>query len=398
MNIFPATRPFAWSFQRRLGSFFPGTARRTRSPSMTGPSREIGFVLRPVRGQARNLLRWVRLVKFRASERRLMTRLLLRTPSRLHFGLLSWGSRPGREFGGVGLMVESPSLILEARPAPEWQATGPLANRVVEFAGRVAKNLLEQGFAANPISFEIKQAPAEHAGLGVGTQLGLAVARLITELVGIHDAPVDDLARLSGRGLRSGIGLHGFAQGGLIVDGGRARPDGIPPLLARLDFPRDWSILLVIPPRDPGLHGQREIQAFASLPASTDALTDRLCRLVLLGLLPAIVETDLPRFGEALEEIQRRVGEGFAPAQGGVFARPEAESILSKLKQEGLRGIGQSSWGPTLYGFSDASPEQRQAILERITRDLNLEPGTVFWTRASASGALLSGQETKLLG
>ena len=44
-------------------------------------------------------------------------------------------------------------------------------------------------------------------------------------------------AALAGRGRRSGIGLHGFAHGGLIVDGGRRSDDALPPLIARLDRP-----------------------------------------------------------------------------------------------------------------------------------------------------------------
>ena len=226
----------------------------------------------------------------------------------------------------------------------------------------------------------------------MGTQLGLSVTRLILEMSRRSNKGIEELAILSGRGLRSGIGLHGFVQGGLIVDGGRARPEGIPPLLARLEFPKEWSILLVIPRRGPSLHGPLELQAFASLPPSPESLTDRLCRLVLLGLLPAVVEHDLPRFGEALEEIQRRVGEGFAPAQGGIFARPESETILENLKREGLRGVGQSSWGPTLYGFTDASPEVRNALLGRINDRLGLEPGVAFWTKACESGASVSAE------
>jgi beta-RFAP synthase len=210
-------------------------------------------------------------------------------------------------------------------------------------------------------------------------------------MAGLFDPTTEELADLSGRGLRSGIGLHGFLRGGLIVDGGRTKAEGIPPLLTRLEFPKDWSVLVVIPGGDPGLNGPSEVQAFASLPPSTDVLTDRLCRLVLLGLLPAVVEHDLDRFGEALEEIQRKVGEGFAPVQGGNFARPEAEVVLEAMKREGLRGVGQSSWGPALYGFSDASADARLTILDRLQGLLGLGPLAIFWTQAS-SGASLDRQ------
>ena len=316
-----------------------------------------------------------------------MTRLTLRTSSRLHFGLLSWGRSAPREFGGVGLMVDAPGMTISAESSDTWKAEGPLAGRVIEFARKAAEGLERLGFAVEPASFHVNDPPPGHSGLGLGTQLGLGVARLLSERSGHFHPSILELASLSGRGLRSGIGLHGFALGGLIVDGGRAGSTGIPPLLARLEFPPEWSAMIVIPGEGPGLHGPKEVRAFADLPPSPDALTDRLCRLVLLGLLPAVVERDLVRFGEALEEIQRRVGEGFAPAQGGIFARPELATIADEMRASGLRGVGQSSWGPTLYGFHDGPEGSRRALLDRLKARWSTSPQAFFWTVASRSGA-----------
>lgn len=315
-----------------------------------------------------------------------MTRLALRTPSRLHFGLLSWGSESDRQFGGVGLMVEAPGMTILAEPAEAWAASGPLAGRVLDFANRVSRLLSSRGTLVNPISFEVVKASPEHVGLGVGTQLGLAVARIISEMAGHRSPSIAQLAELSGRGLRSGIGLHGFDQGGLIVDGGRVGPGGVPPLIARLDFPSEWSVLVLIPRLESGLHGSGEVRAFAELPPSPDSLTDRLCRLVLLGLLPALVERDLTRFGEALEEIQRRVGQGFAPAQGGSFLRPELKEIADELRSQGLLGIGQSSWGPTLYAFSEAPLDRRLAVLGELRTRFGLDADRAFWTSVASRG------------
>ncbi|WP_435016483.1 beta-ribofuranosylaminobenzene 5'-phosphate synthase family protein [Tundrisphaera sp. TA3] len=317
-----------------------------------------------------------------------MTRLTLHAPSRLHFGLLAWGPDAPRQFGGVGLMVAEPGLELVATPAPAWSSSGPLSGRILETAARVSGLLQARGMEAPPLDLAVRGVAREHVGLGLGTQVGLGVARLICRAAGWADPPAEELARLAGRGLRSGIGLHGFAQGGLIVDGGRRSSEGIPPLLARLEFPADWLVLLVVPRHAAGLHGEGERRAFADLPPFPESLTDRLCRLVLLGMLPAVVERDLDAFGAALDELQRRVGEGFAPAQGGIYARPEAAPILDHLRAEGLRGVGQSSWGPTLYGFADAPSEaDRAAILARLRDRFRLAADEAFWTHASTRGA-----------
>jgi beta-RFAP synthase len=318
-----------------------------------------------------------------------MAELRLVAPSRLHFGLLAYGSEAPRRFGGLGLMVERPGLELSARPSAAWSVEGGPEERVLELAARVAEGLAARGVAAPPTAFEVRRAPAEHVGLGSGTQLGLAVARLVATLAGLPDLPATDLARLAGRGLRSGVGLHGFALGGLIVDGGHRGEGGLAPLVARADWPEAWHVLLVIPGVPAGLHGEAERRAFGALPAVPLATTERLCRLILLGVLPAVVEHDLEAFGAALGEIQAHVGRCFAPAQGGPFAHPELRRMADWLRSEGLRGVGQSSWGPTLYGFTDDDPSRREAIARRARERFGLDGRTCFWTTASPAGARL---------
>src|SRR5205823_11562276 len=116
----------------------------------------------------------------------------------------------------------------------------------------------------------------------------------------------------------SAIGLHGFEQGGFLVEAGQGADGGLAPLVARVPFPDGWRVVLALPGGEPGLHGLREREAFAHLAGSpaTLARTDALCRLVLLGLLPGLLEGDPQAFGEALFDFNSRVGEAFAPAQG----------------------------------------------------------------------------------
>jgi predicted sugar kinase len=94
----------------------------------------------------------------------------------------------------------------------------------------------------------------------------------------------------------------------------------------------------------------------------------------------------LPDFGLALEEIQDRVGRAFAPAQHGLFAHPVSAEIVSFLRTAGLHGVGQSSWGPTLYGFLHCQHPQRHAIREQVLERFPIDPTRVFWTRASRTG------------
>jgi beta-RFAP synthase len=316
-------------------------------------------------------------------------RYRLTAPARLHFGLLARGREAPRQFGSAGLMIDEPALIIEAAAADRPSAQGPHARRVETIVARIRETLQSEGIDATSLHLSILAAPPEHAGLGLGTQLSLAVARLILEASGQGEPDVARLAALTGRGARSGIGIHGFLRGGLIVDGGRGESSPFPPLLASLELPPQWSILVATPPVAAGPAGIAEREAFASLPDPDVRTIDRLCRLVLLGLLPAAAESDLPAFGAALEEIQREVGVSFAPAQGGRFAHRRLESLACIISEAGLVGVGQSSWGPTLYAFAEADDHRRAELLRSISERAGLDPSIFTWTTAAKSGARL---------
>src|SRR2546430_10584409 len=70
-----------------------------------------------------------------------------------------------------------------------------------------------------------------------------------------------------------------------------------------------------------------------------------------MQLLPALAEADLMGFGTALGEVQRITGGWFAPAQGGVFASGATRELVERLREWGAVGVGQSSWGPAVYGI-----------------------------------------------
>lgn len=323
-----------------------------------------------------------------------MSRIRITTGSRLHFGLFGWGEHSPRQFGSLGLMVEEPGIRMDAEVADIPSASGRHADRaraiLLDIPDRFRDTTGQR--LINTARLEILAAPPEHVGLGLGTQLSLAVTRALLKLNEMREAGVDPLmlARLAGRGRRSGIGIHGFLQGGLLVDGGhRSGADGeTPPLLARHHFPEDWHILLVRPPHQ-GIHGMVERQAFARLPPVPEWLTNRLCRLVLLDLLPCLLERNLDGFGEALSELQRMVGECFAPVQGGVYSSPLGAEIIAMMTRLRLKGAGQSSWGPTLYAFSDADETTRNRLAEQLGRTFGLLGRRMTWTRALNRGASL---------
>lgn len=307
--------------------------------------------------------------------------IFVEAPARLHFGVLDLGGRLGRHFGGLGAAIPCPSLLLEAAPAAHLSAKGPDAERAIEFARRFLAfhGRLETG------RLVIHKAIPGHAGLGSGTQLGLAVARALAE---VHDLPTDpiELARAVARGKRSAIGTWTFALGGFIVEGGRRLgTDGIAPLLARFEVPSSWRCVVAVPPGPRGLSGEAETAAFEQLPAPANQEVERVSHLVLMQLLPALVEADLPSFGDALSAVQRITGAWFAGQQGGIFAPGPTQQLVADMASWGAAGVGQSSWGPAVYGLVDSGEAARE-LAERIGRTMP-SGGSVFEGGFSAQGA-----------
>ena len=161
----------------------------------------------------------------------------------------------------------------------------------------------------------------------------------------------ESLARLVGRGQRSAIGTWLFGHGGFVLEGGRRGEHGLAPLLAHHPMPPSWHAVVAIPEAAPGLSGDDEARAFQGLPRPSEREVEHIAHLVLMQLLPALVDADLAEFGRALTEVQRITGGWFASHQGGAFA-PGAEALIERLRGAGAAGVGQSSWGPTVYAIA----------------------------------------------
>lgn len=268
-------------------------------------------------------------------------------PARLHLGFMDLNGGLGRRYGSLGLAVSEPSTELLVSPAADFGATGPEQDRAKKLLERLSASLgLKGRYRA-----EITRAIPAHAGLGSGTQLALAIGAALIRLEGL-DVNARVLGELVERGARSAIGMAAFECGGFIVDGGRAPNGHAPPVVARAPFPEDWRVLLILDRAAQGVHGDRETQAFAALPAFPEAAAGHLCRLMMMQLLPALHERDLASYGAALTEIQQIVGKHFAAAQGGSpWSSPAVGQLARRIQDAGAVGIGQSSWGPTGFAF-----------------------------------------------
>ncbi len=310
---------------------------------------------------------------------------IVRTPARLHLGFIDLSGRCGRIFGSIGVAIERPRWVLEVSPSGRMQADGDAGKEILKILGRLRGRLgVKQAVAIRTL-----EAIPRHMGLGSGTQLELSLSLAVSKLAG-RQLPVTELARILRRGKRSGIGVATFARGGFVVDAGQpSRPRGhdLPPVIFQRALPGDWWFVIVLPLGKPGLSGKREEKVFETLPPMGDATVERISRLTLMKVLPAVVTDDIRGFGEAITEIQMLVGEFFAPYQGGVYATSTGKEVAELALKRGACGVGQSSWGPTVFAL--VRGEGAAAALAReIKRFLGDDRHLVFATRANNRGAV----------
>lgn len=268
-------------------------------------------------------------------------------------------------------MIRQPGLVLQVSPAERFAASGPLAERAAAFARRFAEQRL--GGQMPRCRLEVLAAPPEHVGLGLGTQLGLSVAAGLAAWCGHDRLSPTDLAHSVGRGRRSAVGVYGFCHGGLIVEAGRRADEPLSPLVARIALPADWRFLLVRPADPAGLSGTAEEQAFETLPAVPADVTAGLCRELLQELLPAARAGEFAGFSASVRRYGYEAGLCFAARQGGAYASPTLAALAERIRGFGVEGVGQSSWGPTLFAVLPSVTEAQRLAQALAAEDQGLE-------------------------
>jgi beta-ribofuranosylaminobenzene 5'-phosphate synthase len=301
-----------------------------------------------------------------------VSELVVTAPARLHFGMLDPAGLGARRFGGFGVGIESPRVVVSVGSGQRGSAdpvsvSGDQADRAITFARRACSAF----GLSSAVEVNVREAIPPHMGLGSGTKLGLAIARGLAELAGIP-ATAEQLAEACGRGARSSVGLWTFVAPGLVIEAGVPAEGWISPMVARYPMPERWRCVLALPVGVEGLSGDAEKRFFGRLRESGHA-EPTVSRLLLTALLPGLLAGDIEEFGVALAAIQRDVGSIFSVPQGGVF-HPRSAPLVDALHALGVTAVGQSSWGPSVYGIVDG-PDVAVDVADRLRGAAGPETG-----------------------
>ncbi|HEY5387117.1 MAG TPA: beta-ribofuranosylaminobenzene 5'-phosphate synthase family protein, partial [Thermoleophilia bacterium] len=251
--------------------------------------------------------------------------------------------------GSLGVALDRPSTTVVVEECRDAAVVGDDPEQIRACLRRFCDH-----YQVDPrVSIEVCESIPQHVGLGSGTQLALAVGLGLAMVCGI-DVDVWDVAVAMGRARRSGVGTAAFQSGGFVVDAGHKKGQtgrgAAPTVVWRRDFPADWRFVLVVPDADSGLSGRSEEGVFGALAPSV-RISEEVCRITQLRLMPALVEQDIEEFGRALTAVDRKTGAYFSGVQGGVYSGGETNTAIDALLSAGAYGAGQSSWGPAVYGL-----------------------------------------------
>lgn len=272
--------------------------------------------------------------------------MIVKTPSRLHMGIIDLSRTFLRQYGALGMTIKGGFTIEVMQKGDELQLQA--RDRDIQQIRKVHKRLKKELDIPSGFKVNIKEDIERHVGLGSTTQLSLGTAAAMVKSAGI-DLSVEEIALTIGRARYSAIGTYGFKKGGFILEGGKIEEDDLPPLSLRSAVPDHWRFVIVCSQDLEGYDEKEERPIMENLEVDSK-FPAKISHHIVMGLLPALKTGDIQEFGSHLTKIQKLVGRSFSQHQGGIF-HPAVSGVIKKLKKL-TYGVGQSSWGPTVYGLT----------------------------------------------
>jgi predicted sugar kinase len=105
-------------------------------------------------------------------------------------------------------------------------------------------------------------------------------------------------------------------------------------------------------------------------------------------MLPAVERADYAEFGKAIYQFGHMAGSCFSAAQGGPFADTEIGRTVQLIRELGIPGAGQSSWGPTVFAMT-AGEGEAEVLVEALRRRGYGSEYEISVARPNNSGALI---------
>jgi len=284
---------------------------------------------------------------------------------RIHLGLISMHADAVRRNGGIGFAVADPSAVVKVNAADQFRLRDerayPFAASEIEQLEAAIKQAMEEDHLRFDVDVCIRGRVRTHIGMGSGTALRLGILEGIYTLNGIA-ASRELLVRKSRRGGTSGIGIHTYFSGGMILDLGVPR-DGAPfvpssradvvrspTALPRLVMPA-WALCLCVPKSIPSKTQEQEAEFFARTAPLSPAGSFRAAYEAVFNVYASVLEGDYASFCWAVEAMQQTEWKTKEWLEYGVAL----QTLKLDLLRLGADCVGMSSLGPMLFCMGNSS-------------------------------------------
>jgi len=297
-----------------------------------------------------------------------MNAIAVTAPSRLHFSLIDLNGEIKRIDGGFGVSLQNPNFKILVERAEQTKISGTKDTKTCEEILKTTYMIKKKYDIKNNYKIYLKSEIPRHSGFGSTTQLNLAIASAMLKLEEIFISPYE-IAMTVKRGGTSGIGVKAFESGGFIVDIGHKfgkgnEKDSFVPssvsdakpakILFRQDFPDDWIFVCAIQ-KNKEIYAESEVEIFKKYCPINRRDVEKLCHLLLMKILPAVIEKDIENFGGGLKEVQNL---GFKKIEVEISGLKNFIDELGKISY----GAGLSSFGPCVYALTKGKKHAEEVI------------------------------------
>ncbi len=297
---------------------------------------------------------------------------------RIHFSLLDFSPNGYRSYGGAGIAIDTNPLIVTFE-ASNYVDLSLLKLKEYFDAQEVFR--LEAKFSSIFDKNKLRTRPKlvaidgvyRHIGLGSGTRLALSISEAAYELNNIPYTR-SDIQRTSGRGGASGIGIHAYFQGGLVLDIGKPRssqlfessdvqefPNALPQVAVNAAMPM-WNMALVIPKAFSPISLDVENSFFATNTPIESSTVYEATYLSLFGIVGGSMSGDYSAFCSSLKRLQELT---WKKAEWSLHGE-EMANLRAQLYDCGVDVVAMSSFGPALLCLGSKDSLNRLKSIESV--------------------------------
>lgn len=303
---------------------------------------------------------------------------------RIHISLLDLTSKGHRLYGGIGFSFNGLSISFEITSTSKldidaFEGVGYSTKEIDAIRRQLTQISTKHGFNRS-IALKSVSPHFRHSGLGTGTQVRMALTEALSHCNGRFDQ--ETISRLAGRGGASGVGVHTYFDGGLVLDIGRPRrsedaaflpsnksenPDERPLKLGHVSS-IPWACGIFLPMDVPCIHADAEEAFFKTATPAPEADVYKAVYEAVFGVYGGAASSDFDAFTKGINNLQNLHWK----KSEILLHRGLIDGYIKEIKELGAQAVGMSSFGPCIYFFGKNTEDLTGILRSKYPNSISL--------------------------